>query len=94
MEIRIPHGLTPAEAARRVREAAQRFDLRVPEGSAEEPDALQGEVEKSTPFGPVRARWRSEAGALVVSVTDRPAFLPADMVQRKLQEGLRELLGS
>lgn len=94
MELRIPHGLTPAEAARRVRGAAQRFDLRVPEGSADAPDALEGELEKATALGVVRARWRSEAGALVVAVVDKPAFLPADMVQRKLQEGLQELLGS
>lgn len=90
MEIRVPHQLTPDEAARRVRGAAERFELCVPEGS--HAGALEGELEKPTPLGAVRARWSASAGELVVVVLERPPFLPAGIVQRALEERLRELL--
>lgn len=86
----MPCALAPEETARRVREAARRHELRATAGAE---DALEGELEKPTPFGPVRARWRAEPGALVVTVVARPAFLPETTVRRALENGLRELLG-
>ena len=92
MEIRVPHSLQPDEAAARVRAAAERYDLVVPDeppSSASEPG---GVLVKETPLGSVRARWVAQANEFVVTVEDRPAFLPEGTVRRALEDGLREML--
>lgn len=92
MEIRVPHQLTPEAVAERVRGASRRHGLAVPEGSAALP--LSGEVEKETPLGTVRAHWRAEPDALIVTVLEKPAFLPDGTVRHALEDGLREALAS
>ena len=89
MEIRIPHGSNPDQAAERVRQAAADHDLVVPAEAAS--DAHSGTLVKETPLGSVRARWQVLDQELVVVVEDRPAFLPEGTVRRALEDGLRGL---
>jgi len=90
MEVRIDHDLEPAEAARRLRRAAQELDL---EEATDEPQGdLHGAFRKTTPMGAVKASWKAEAGSVEVRVLDKPAFLPGGMVKNMLEEGLAKAL--
>jgi len=91
MEIRVPHTLPADEAAARVRKAAERFDLFVPDGGAAV-TGTAGVLVKETHLGSVRARWEVLADELVVTVEERPAFLPEGTVRRALEDGLRQML--
>jgi len=88
MEIRVQHTLQPDEAAARVQAAAARYDLVVEDTTA----GSGGVLVKETPLGSVRARWEVVASELVVTVEERPAFLPEGTVRRALEDGLREML--
>ena len=90
MEVRIDHELEPAEAARRLRRAAQELNL---DEVADEPQGdLHGAFCKATPMGAVKAGWKVEAGHVEVRVLDKPAFLPEGMVKGMLEEGLAKAL--
>lgn len=88
METRVNHRLEPAEAARRLREEAQKHEIRA-EGDE---GGLHGVFTKDTPLGSVRARWEARPGEVVVVIESKPAFLPASTVARALEEGLQKLL--
>ena len=91
MEIRVPHGMDAARAAARVQEAAAQHDLKVPTDGGPASDPHAGTLVKETPLGSVRARWQALEDELVVTVEDRPAFLPEGTVRRALEDGLRGL---
>lgn len=91
MEIRVPHTLKPEDASARLRVAAERFDLSIPTdagGSAEN----EGVLVKETPLGDVRARWQVSTSELVITVEERPGFLPENTIRRALEDNLKEIL--
>lgn len=91
MEIRIAHGLGRDEALARLRAAMRRADLDETQDAA---DGYAGRVKKATPLGAVEGEWRVEELEVVVVVSKKPAWLPADAIQRPLEQGLREALGA
>jgi hypothetical protein len=82
--VRIEHRLAPEEVQRRVAALARKHSL----GHTEEPGGRSGKLVKETPFGPVEGRYQVEAGALVLEITARPAFLPESLLRRQLEEKL------
>lgn len=89
MEIRIRHALSQEEVARRIRAAAELHDLELAPGA----DATHGAISKNAGFlGAVRAEYAIEPDALVVSVRERPAFLPEGTLRRTLEEELTRLV--
>jgi len=89
MEVRISHSLPTAELARRIQHAATRHDVEFTPG----PDGLRGTLAKNAGFlGSVRADYGIETNALVVTVRDRPAFLPEATLRRMLEEELGKLV--
>ncbi|HTF89144.1 MAG TPA: hypothetical protein VK843_12095 [Planctomycetota bacterium] len=89
MEVRVPHALSPEEVARRISTAALRHDVElVPDASG-----VRGSLSKDAGFlGSVRAQYAIEPGALVVQVSERPAFLPEGTLRRMLEDELHKLV--
>jgi hypothetical protein len=90
MEIRVPHQLAPEELARRIAAAADRHELEfVPDASG-----ASGTLAKDAGFlGTVRARYSLEKDALLVVVSERPAFLPEATLRRMVEDELKKLVG-
>lgn len=88
MNIRIEHSWSTEDLAQRLEALASEHGVQVDtsEGGA------SGELAHTTPLGEVRAGYRITTGVLEVEVTKKPTFLPADMVRRKIEESLREIL--
>lgn len=84
------HPLAAAEAARRLKALAAKKGV----AATDDADGLGGVVEKDTPFGPAKARWRSLDGAVEVELVEAPAFVPSSMIERALRDGLTRVLGS
>ena len=84
MEIRIEHSLSDDEVARRLASLSAKHDV--------EHDASARTLAKLTPLGRAEAVYALETTALVVRVTERPAFLPEGMIRRALEDKLREAL--
>lgn len=90
MEIRVSHALVRAAAAERIRAAAEKLDVR-PEELSQETE-FAGRLHKDTPLGSVRASWQALEREVVVTIEERPAFLPEGTVRRLLEDGLRQAL--
>lgn len=89
MEVRILHALAAQEIARRIRASAAKHDVEFTPGA----DELRGVLAKDAGFlGRVRASYAIEADALVVVVSERPAFLPEPTLRRMLEDELRKLV--
>jgi len=85
MKLNLPHALAPAEAARRLAEAARELDVTL----TPEADGLGGELERSAPLiGSVRARYRVLEAEVEIEVTRRPGLLPEGTLRRMLEEEL------
>jgi hypothetical protein len=87
MEIRIVHRLEPAKVARRLADTCARHGI---EHGPTSP--TQGRLAKLTPLGRVEADYSIEPGAVVLCVTDRPAFLPEGMLRRAIEDKVRDVL--
>jgi hypothetical protein len=94
MEFRVAHGLDVRVAAERVRAAIRRLDLAPSAEEAAGESELGGRATKDTPLGSVRARWSSEAGAILVRVEEKPPFLSDETVRRLISERLESELAS
>ena len=90
IEVEIPHSHSPAEAAQRVRAAAERLDV-LPVDQ-EELGSHGGTMRKDTPLGSVVARWTAHEAHVTVTILQKPAFLPESTVRRLLLEGLAQAL--
>lgn len=86
-EVRVEHALEPAEVLARLEGLARSEDVTITTSGAN-----RGSLTKATAFGQVGGEYEIEPAALVVRVVNRPAFLPEGMVQRLLEENLRQLL--
>ena len=86
-EVRVEHSLDAAEVLARLERLAKDEDV-----SLTTTGATHGSLTKATAFGEVVGEFEIEAQALLVRVVSRPAFLPEGMVQRLLEENLRQLL--
>lgn len=88
MNIRIEHSWVAAELAQRLEQMARDHGVSVDTAEG----GSSGRLRHTTPMGEVRASYRITATVLEVEVEKKPAFLPADMVRRRLEEGLRDIL--
>lgn len=88
MEVRVPHRLERDEAVRRLLAAAERLELSMRPGK----EHHMGRATKNTPMGPVEATWEAFDEEILVTVENKPAFLPGSMVERLLKEGLGDAL--
>lgn len=90
MEVRVPHQLELDEAVRRILTAAETLELSMRPGK----DPHSGRVTKETPLGAVEASWRALESEVLVTIENKPAFLPGATVERMLRDGLTDALGS
>lgn len=90
MDVRVDHALGQAAASERVRAAAERLELELELGPGEH----EGQLRKLMPLGPVESRFEVHEDHVLVTITKKPAFLPDGMIQRALEEGLRDELKS
>lgn len=89
MEIRVPHTLSSQELARRIAAAADRHEVEFTPNA----DGKGGVLSKDAGFlGTVRAQYSIEAQALVVLVSEKPAFLPEATLRRMLEDELKKLV--
>ena len=88
MEVRIEHALEPDAIVERLAAAVREHDIEL----TAEGDGRAGQLEKATPLGTVRASYEIGADVVVVTVLQKPAFLPEGTVRRLLEENLAEAL--
>lgn len=89
MELRVPHALSAPELARRLLAAAQTHDIDVKPAA----DGRSGVIAKDAGFlGKVRASYAIEPDALVVQVSEAPAFLSEASLRRMLEDELGKLV--
>ena len=88
MEIRVAHGLSREEAARRMRDAARNIEAR----TEDDEGGLGGSLVKDTPLGSITARWEAAESEVVVTIVSKPKWLPDKTVRAPLESGLREAL--
>ena len=89
MEVRIAHALSSAELASRLSRTAAQHDIELKPN----PDGRTGTLAKDAGFlGSVRAEYSIEPDALVVRVSERPPFLPEEMLRRTLEGELGKLV--
>jgi hypothetical protein len=89
MEIKIAHKLTSDELTRRLAAAANHHGIDFTPDSS----GMAGTLAKDTGFlGTVRARYSIEHEQLSVLVSEKPAFLPEEMLRRMLEDELKKLV--
>ena len=88
MQLRIEHQCGAGEARQRLESLAREHGIDL------QSDGDSGRLAHSTPMGAVQARYSILEDAVEVEIEKKPAFLPNDLVRRKVEEGLRDILGS
>ena len=87
MHLRIEHQCGAEEARRRLEGLAQQHGIEL---QSDGPGS--GRLAHKTPMGAVKARYVIGEDAVEVEIEKKPAFLPAQLVKRSVEDGLREIL--
>ncbi len=91
MEVRVTHTLSPEEVTRRIAAAADKHDVEFTPNA----NGTGGVLSKDAGFlGTVRAQYSIEPQALVVLVSEKPAFLPEGTLRRMIEDELEKLVAS